>query len=181
MLFGSFKEGKEQQTTDNWVVELPEDNPAALRILLNVAHCQVGLIPAVLQHEDMFNLTILCDKYDMVGLLKPFWRDWINNLKLAPCTPTGLCIGCGLPTPSVVSANTRSLSRILFPTSLSGRTAPKFASRAIPRWTFARTRISRRLDSRVSELQVVPDRGLGSTLIFDSEIQGILTAAAWCC
>ena len=89
MLFGPFSEGQGQQRTADWRVELPDDDPEALRIVLNVAHCRTDRVPEVLLQEAMFKLTVLCDKYDLVALLKPYWKDWVGKLGAAPCTRSG--------------------------------------------------------------------------------------------
>jgi hypothetical protein len=89
MLYGPFSEGKDQQNTDNWTITLPEDNPDALRILLKAVHSQSDTIPKVLSEDDLFHLALLCDKYDMVGLFKSFWNDWVSKLGVAPRTPSG--------------------------------------------------------------------------------------------
>ncbi|KAG7293576.1 hypothetical protein NEMBOFW57_003629 [Staphylotrichum longicolle] len=89
MLFGSFSEGQDQQKGDDWTVTFPEDSPDSLRILLNAAHSKFDAIPTTLPNEAVFNLTVLSDKYDMVGLLKPFWSNWVGKLGVAPATPLG--------------------------------------------------------------------------------------------
>lgn len=91
MLFGSFSEGQDQQKSgdDDWTVTLPDDSPDSLRILLNAAHSKFDAIPTTLPNESIFNLTVLSDKYDMVGLLKPFWSNWVGKLGVAPGTPLG--------------------------------------------------------------------------------------------
>jgi hypothetical protein len=89
MLYGPFTEGKDQQNTDNWTITLPEDNPDALRILMKAVHSQSDTIPKVLSEDDLFHLALLCDKYDMVGLFKSFWNDWVSKLGVAPRTPSG--------------------------------------------------------------------------------------------
>jgi hypothetical protein len=91
MLFGPFSEGKEQQDDDDegWTVRLPDDNPDSLRILLNAVHSKFDAIPTTLPNESVFSLAVLCDKYDTVALLKPFWNDWVQKSNAAPSTPTG--------------------------------------------------------------------------------------------
>jgi hypothetical protein len=88
MLYGGFKEGKNQQSdATRWTVELPEDSPDALRVCLRAVHCKFDIIPPSLSEEAIFDLVILCDKCDMVGLLKPFWDQWVTALPPASGSP----------------------------------------------------------------------------------------------
>jgi hypothetical protein len=89
LLFGPSAESKGQQSGDNWSITLPEDDSDALRIVLQAVHCNFEAIPMVLQQETLFNITVMCDKYDMVKLLKPFWNDWVTNLAHARRDPSG--------------------------------------------------------------------------------------------
>lgn len=77
---GPFSEKSSQHGADGWVMPLPEDNPDALRIALRVIHYKFDAVPTSLSLDTVFHLTVLCDKYDMVGLLKPFWLGWISKL-----------------------------------------------------------------------------------------------------
>jgi hypothetical protein len=46
MLYGPFEEGKDQQRDGTrWTVDLPEDNPDALRVCLRAVHCKFDIIP----------------------------------------------------------------------------------------------------------------------------------------
>jgi hypothetical protein len=88
MLYGPFEEGKDQQRDGaRWMVDLPEDNPDALRVCLRAVHCRFDTIPPSLSEEAIFDLVILCDKCDMVGLLKPFWDQWVTALPPASGGP----------------------------------------------------------------------------------------------
>jgi hypothetical protein len=77
---GPFSERKSQQGEYGWVLRVPEDDPEALRIVLKAVHYKLGDVPSILSRESLFHLTVLCDKYDMIGLLKPFWRGWLSGL-----------------------------------------------------------------------------------------------------
>jgi hypothetical protein len=79
-LYGPFSERKNQQGGYGWVVRVPEDNPDALRIVLQAVHCELDKMPASLSRETLFHLTILCGNYDMVRSLKLFWRGWLSRL-----------------------------------------------------------------------------------------------------
>jgi hypothetical protein len=89
MLYGPFFEGKDQQNDESWIVALPGDNPDALRILLGAVHCQFDNLPAKVDRNVLINVALLCDKYDMVGLLKSFWHGWVTGLDAPTRDPSG--------------------------------------------------------------------------------------------
>ncbi|KAI1388562.1 uncharacterized protein F4822DRAFT_250212 [Hypoxylon trugodes] len=85
MLYGEFAEGKKAQSQDTeteWIVKLPEDNPAAMRIILNIIHCRFDQVSG---YEDfvytahLYNLCILTDKFDMTHILRPWARGWSRS------------------------------------------------------------------------------------------------------
>lgn len=59
-----------------------------MRVSLMAVHCRFDVIPAAVSQQAAFDLVILCDKYDMVGLLKPFWHRWVRNLPRTTGDPT---------------------------------------------------------------------------------------------
>jgi hypothetical protein len=77
---GPFSKQKNHQEEYGWVVCVPKQNPEALRIVLRAVHYQLDKIPARLSREIIFHLAVLCVRYDMVELLKPFWRGWLSRL-----------------------------------------------------------------------------------------------------
>ncbi|KAG7293580.1 hypothetical protein NEMBOFW57_003633 [Staphylotrichum longicolle] len=87
---GPFSGKQSQDGADGWVMPLPEDHPDALRIALQVIHYKFDVVPASLSLDIVFHLTVLCDKYDMVGLLKPFWIGWISKLSQPALEPRSL-------------------------------------------------------------------------------------------
>lgn len=61
-------------------IDFIEDNGEALLILLRIAHLQFRKVPSKLKDFDTFlALAILCDKYDCVGLIKPWLQPWAGN------------------------------------------------------------------------------------------------------
>ena len=78
---------EDQQTADDWVISLPDDNPDGLRVLLLAVHCKFAAIPRVLPWATLFHTTVLCERYDMVELLKSFWSGWIKSVKLESMNP----------------------------------------------------------------------------------------------
>ncbi|KAI1091186.1 hypothetical protein F5B19DRAFT_287259 [Rostrohypoxylon terebratum] len=82
MLYGEFAESKSAQPKDGktpWVVKLPEDNSAAMSIILNIIHSRFDQVSG---YEDfvytthLYNLCVLTDKYDMTHILRPWAKGW---------------------------------------------------------------------------------------------------------
>jgi hypothetical protein len=55
------------------------DNSDALRLLLNIVHFQFQWIPEKIEYNELFNVTVLCDQYDCVGLLRPWFSRWFDQ------------------------------------------------------------------------------------------------------
>lgn len=77
MFFGHFKESKPRNGLD-WSVELPEDDPQGLEILLAIIHAKFNAIQPRKQLVDevAYKVCILADKYLMMQLLSPFITQW---------------------------------------------------------------------------------------------------------
>jgi hypothetical protein len=65
-------------------IPLPDDDVDAMLIVLRIAHLQFKEIPAKngLSLEDLLQVAIVCDKYDTVGLVRPFLdlHCWTENI-----------------------------------------------------------------------------------------------------
>lgn len=68
---------------------MPEDDPNALLILLDAAHLNFDRIPSVVSFDLLLQVLILCDKYDVMRLLRPWIPGWIRaSKKFTPvCSP----------------------------------------------------------------------------------------------
>ena len=82
MLVGPFTEAKPAQ--GEWVVELPEDNPDMLHVLLGLLHGVFGDIPLTVSLAVLHGVLIVAEKYAMVHLLRPVVNAWASVVK----TPT---------------------------------------------------------------------------------------------
>ena len=60
-------------------ITLPEDDPDALEIILNIIHHRGNLIPKKLKSSMMYEVAVLGDKYDMVGCLQGWGLLWLGN------------------------------------------------------------------------------------------------------
>ncbi|KAJ0122355.1 hypothetical protein J7T55_002868 [Diaporthe amygdali] len=75
MLFGDFSESYQ---TDGWAVELPEDDPEALRVIFHAAHANFRDLPPTLSLSQLYYITVMADKYGMIGTLQPWMANWTS-------------------------------------------------------------------------------------------------------
>ncbi|KAK8232572.1 hypothetical protein HDK77DRAFT_498648 [Phyllosticta capitalensis] len=88
MLNGPFKEA--QSTSGDWEIELPEDDPAALAVLLNIVHLRFDLVPDELGFALLLQITVLTDKYDITRLIRPWATSWFQAAQdIASTTKSG--------------------------------------------------------------------------------------------
>ncbi|KAK7539783.1 uncharacterized protein J3D65DRAFT_666469 [Phyllosticta citribraziliensis] len=78
MLTGGFMESRPEPGRE---VELPEDDPLALEVLLNIAHMRYHLVPEVLDFPVLVQVTVLTDKYGATGLLRPWYKLWLASVE----------------------------------------------------------------------------------------------------
>lgn len=62
-------------------VAFEDDDLEAFIVLLYIAHCQFRKLPNTLSYNRLLHLTVLCDKYDTVGLVRPFLPAWVEPWK----------------------------------------------------------------------------------------------------
>ena len=58
-------------------IDFTDDSAEARLILLRIAHCQFSKIPLRLESGMILDMAVLCDKYDCVGLVKPWLDMWL--------------------------------------------------------------------------------------------------------
>lgn len=74
MLFGPFLDAKR---TADWTVELPEDDPEALKVIFTAVHGKIGKVPLELKLNTLFQIAVTADKYLMVDALRgPLTSPW---------------------------------------------------------------------------------------------------------
>lgn len=72
---GKFKEAHSK----NGEVCFPEDDPDAMFTVLSAVHYQFQYIPKTLSSENLLNLGIVCDKYDVTKLMMPWYKsNWLK-------------------------------------------------------------------------------------------------------
>lgn len=72
MLRGNFHESKSNQAGDeDWVVELPEDDPSAMLVLMSIAHSDFQRVPSSPHVKEVYGILVVAEKYDMLRTLQP--------------------------------------------------------------------------------------------------------------
>ncbi|KAI5461413.1 hypothetical protein BGZ63DRAFT_424302 [Mariannaea sp. PMI_226] len=77
MLYGPFKEAK--PADGDWVVSLPSDRPDSMSIILDIIHADFGNIPKTPAIEVLHGIMVICDKYDMIEVIRPWAADWLES------------------------------------------------------------------------------------------------------
>jgi hypothetical protein len=81
MLYGNFRESiKATPTGENWIVELPEDNPFGMEILLHIIHSEYKLVPHNIALVQLLPVLVVSEKYDMTHLIRPWANAWLQPL-----------------------------------------------------------------------------------------------------
>lgn len=77
----NFKEGDTLRSSGQVKVPLPDDDPAALKILLDIVHGRVRQVPRQVGLKTMTELSILIDKYQMLEVVEIYVEIWMTTLK----------------------------------------------------------------------------------------------------
>ncbi|KAF9873762.1 nuclear pore protein-like protein [Colletotrichum karsti] len=75
MLFGHFSE------TDQGLVSLPDDHIEPMFLALLIIHGRFAKVPSFLTIEELFELVIITNKYDMTNIVRPWINNWVPRLK----------------------------------------------------------------------------------------------------
>lgn len=84
---GHFKEANSSQAPGCREVAFPDDDPDALLVLLNIAHLNFDKLPETMDFERLLNIAVLCDKYDMVRIIRPWMPKWAEPSKSRALDP----------------------------------------------------------------------------------------------
>ncbi len=76
----TFEEGRKLNAAGKVEVPLPEDNPTAFEVVLNIIHGRNKLVPRVLSLELLTSVSLLVDKYQMAEAVECFSDTWIRAL-----------------------------------------------------------------------------------------------------
>lgn len=72
MVSGPYREG----SSDNREIKLPEDDPKALLLVLRIGHFKTKALPKDISFQELYQLAIVCDKYDTVSVVRPYFDKW---------------------------------------------------------------------------------------------------------
>ncbi|KAK7450359.1 hypothetical protein CaCOL14_003191 [Colletotrichum acutatum] len=92
MLFGRFLESRPLEGAGEWSVELPEDSPEAMEIVLNIVHGHFNLVPEKLPLMRLYNVLTITEKYDMTVIVRPWARSWMQGVKHQTDNAHLLCV-----------------------------------------------------------------------------------------
>lgn len=81
MLHRKFSESNTLLLTGSVEIPLPEDDPDAFLILLNILHGRIRKVPLVVDLETLTQIATLVDKYDLMEPVQLFANFWFDNLK----------------------------------------------------------------------------------------------------
>ncbi|ROT35251.1 hypothetical protein SODALDRAFT_363062 [Sodiomyces alkalinus F11] len=90
LTYGPFAESRANQSSaspdkDNeWVIDLPEDDPKPFRDILNIVHGRFNLVPRRLSLAALYDVLALTHKYDMSAVIKPWSDGWYQNVDTEP-------------------------------------------------------------------------------------------------
>lgn len=76
---GRFLESTQPQPGDPQIVNFSDDDPGALRTLLDIGHLNFHNLPDDRDVPEVFQLAVLCDKYDCIRLLRPWTGKWYTH------------------------------------------------------------------------------------------------------
>ncbi|KAK2038568.1 hypothetical protein LZ31DRAFT_599553 [Colletotrichum somersetense] len=70
----------------NWVVDLSDDCPEPMYILLAITHNRIDDLPTTLSIVELEELLIQAEKYDLISLLGPWLPKWLDpNMEIDSC------------------------------------------------------------------------------------------------
>lgn len=81
MLQGSFKEGQQLSSQGHTELPLPDDNPAALLILMNLIHGHTRKVPRTVDLGMLTELAVLVDKYELLEATEMVVDHWFQGLE----------------------------------------------------------------------------------------------------
>lgn len=81
---GGFLEGRELAQNGIVDISLPDDDPDALKIILQIVHVRHRDVPQKIVMDLMLKVLILADKYQMVGCLAGYTKSWLQGIGIDP-------------------------------------------------------------------------------------------------
>lgn len=81
MLHRKFSESNTLSLTGSVEIPMPDDDPDAFLILLNILHGRIRKVPLAVDLETLTQIATLVDKYDIMEPVELFANFWFDNLK----------------------------------------------------------------------------------------------------
>lgn len=91
-------------------IELPDDDANAMLVVLRLAHLKFPPAGFTLTNRLLYNLAVLCDKYDLVSLVQPFVETWAR----VRSTSSTSQLAVDIPIPSPPKRKRREVMEQLF-------------------------------------------------------------------
>lgn len=81
MLYGALAESKSHQTaSQDWIIKLPEDDPATFDLFCWISHGPTRKIPMELTQDQLVRLTLFTHYYDATEALAPWIGRWLSSI-----------------------------------------------------------------------------------------------------
>ena len=74
------KSGFQEATSADRTIYFLDDDVQTLLLLLRICHLRFSEVPQTLDLDQLFETAILCDKYDIVTLIRPWLSKWQEPL-----------------------------------------------------------------------------------------------------
>ena len=81
MLQTRFAEGVALQSNGRVEIQLPDDNPCPLLILLQLVHGQFRKVARQIDLDKLTKIAVLVDKYELLGIAEVFIDYWLLDLE----------------------------------------------------------------------------------------------------
>lgn len=76
---------RDMQSSGDREIRLVDEKTEALIVVLRIAHLQFKKVPNFLTYDELFNVAVVCDRYDTVEFVRPWLSRWEERLRpLAP-------------------------------------------------------------------------------------------------
>lgn len=79
MVMGS----EESKEDERMKIDLSDDDPIALSILLYISHLRFEMVPSFLSLKQLFALSVLTDKYEATRMVRPWIAHWLSIWNIA--------------------------------------------------------------------------------------------------
>jgi BTB/POZ domain len=89
LLKGGFAECHTLTSAGTAEICLPDDNPEAMQILLNIIHGHTRKVPREIKFDTLTQISILIDKYSLHEVVEVFTDLWFDKLKYHVCGSFG--------------------------------------------------------------------------------------------